>query len=116
MDFDLERFVFERVLNEGESYTTTIRSLSTIVDPTTHGIALLGSLKPDTSSDGLGVPAIVRIERTPLPSFSSGLISTTSPIQRTDIVRSSYASLICRSLDAFVAVCVDVWLAEPFSG
>ena len=30
MDFDLERFVFERVLNEGESCPTTIRVLSTI--------------------------------------------------------------------------------------
>ncbi|KAN0127241.1 HIT-like domain containing protein [Lactarius tabidus] len=70
MDFDLERFVLERVLNE---------------DPTTQTVALLGSLKPDTNSNGLGVPAIVRIERTPLPSFSSGLISRTSSIERTDI-------------------------------
>ncbi|KAH9036546.1 scavenger mRNA decapping enzyme [Lactarius hengduanensis] len=72
MDFNLERFVFERVLNE---------------DLTTQTVVLLGSLKPnsDSDSDGLGIPAIVRIERTALPTFSSGLISTTSLIGSTDI-------------------------------
>lgn len=70
-------------------HVKTIRVLSTIVDPTTQAVALLGSVKSDTNSDGLGVPAIVRIDRTPLPSFSGGLISTTSPIECTDIVRSS---------------------------
>ncbi|KAI9444282.1 scavenger mRNA decapping enzyme [Lactarius indigo] len=71
MDFNLERFVLERVLNE---------------DSTTHAVALLGSFKPnDSDSDGSGIPAIVRIERTALPTFSSGLISTTSLIESTDI-------------------------------
>ncbi|KAH9174679.1 scavenger mRNA decapping enzyme [Lactarius sanguifluus] len=91
MGFNLERFVFERVLNEGGSHSDRITaptySSPANVDPTAQTVALLGSLKPnnDSDSDGLGVPAIVRIERTALPTFSSGLISTTSLIGSTDI-------------------------------
>ncbi len=65
------------------------------VDFATHTVALLGSQKLK-DSDGQRVPAIVRIERTPLPSFSSDLISTTKLIDSTDIVRS----LLCVPVDA----------------
>ncbi|KAI0251928.1 scavenger mRNA decapping enzyme [Lactifluus subvellereus] len=70
MDFELDRFMFERVLNE---------------DPATYSVALLGSLRPPGNSDGQEKTAIVRIERTALPSFSDGLISTVKFIESTDI-------------------------------
>ncbi len=37
-------------------------------------------------------PAIVRIERTALPSFSDGLIATTKLIETTDIVSTLYSA------------------------
>ncbi|KAH9990963.1 scavenger mRNA decapping enzyme [Russula compacta] len=71
MDFELGRFVFERVLNE---------------DSLTHSVVLLGTLpsSPDTP-DGQVKTAIVRIERTALPSFSDGLIATAKLVESTDI-------------------------------
>jgi len=36
-------------------------------------------------------PAILRIERTALPSFSDGLIATTKLIETTDIVSTLYS-------------------------
>ncbi|KAN0111709.1 HIT-like domain containing protein [Russula decolorans] len=73
MDFELDRFVFGRVLNE---------------DPIARSVTILGTLRPtasDISDATEGKPAIVRIERTALPSFSDGLISTTKLIETTDI-------------------------------
>ncbi|KAI9511639.1 scavenger mRNA decapping enzyme [Russula earlei] len=72
MDFQLNRFVFERVLNE---------------DLATHSVALLGTLRPPSSetSYAQGNTAIVRIERTALPSFTDGLIATAKLVGNTDI-------------------------------
>lgn len=73
MDFELDRFVFQRVLNE---------------DPITRSVALLGTLRPtasDISDATEAKPVIVRIERTALGSFSDGLISKTKLIETTDI-------------------------------
>ncbi|KAH9968229.1 scavenger mRNA decapping enzyme [Russula dissimulans] len=72
MDFQLDRFVFDRVLNE---------------DPATHSVALLGTLRSSSSktSDDQTKTAIVRIEKTALPSFSDGLITTTKLVENTDI-------------------------------
>jgi hypothetical protein len=47
---------------------------------------LLGTLKPSATSDDRAKPAIVRIERMALPSFSDGLIATVKLIESTDIV------------------------------
>ncbi|KAH9974044.1 scavenger mRNA decapping enzyme [Lactifluus volemus] len=60
----------ERVLNE---------------DPATHTLVLLGSLKSPDNLVGQGKTAIVRIERTPLPSFSDGLISAVRLLESNDI-------------------------------
>ncbi|KAI0280411.1 scavenger mRNA decapping enzyme [Russula aff. rugulosa BPL654] len=74
MEFELDRFVFERVLNE---------------DPIARSVILLGTLRPTAASDisdaAEAKAAIVRIERTALPSFSDGLIATTKLIETTDI-------------------------------
>jgi len=63
-------------------------------DTTIHSVTLLGTLRP-TASDILDAaeakPAILRIERTTLPSFSNGLIATTKLIETTDIVSSLYS-------------------------
>jgi hypothetical protein len=121
MDFD--RFVFERVLNEGEHHLKSNYILDKRrADPVARSVILLGSLKPtasDISDAAEAKPAIVRIERTALPSFSDGLISTTKLIETTDIV-SSLSLLSCLTLSPLttflVPVCVDARLAEPFGG
>jgi m7GpppX diphosphatase len=66
-------------------------------DPVARSVTLLGTLKPTASgiSDATEAkPAIVRIERTALPSFSDGLISTTKLIETTDIVSSLSTQLL----------------------
>ncbi|KAI0264707.1 scavenger mRNA decapping enzyme [Gloeopeniophorella convolvens] len=70
MAFDLSRFTFERVLND---------------DPAAHSVTLLGILRSPDDSDGQGSTAIVRMEKTALPSFSDGLISAVKIIDSTDI-------------------------------
>jgi m7GpppX diphosphatase len=66
------------------------------LDPATHSVALLGTLRPSPessdTSDGQAKMAIVRIERTALPHFSDGLIATTKLVESTDIVSSSLTS------------------------
>jgi m7GpppX diphosphatase len=99
MDFELDRFVFERVLNEGEPSLLN-KQLSVHpqhhLDPTAHSVVLLGTLRPSSASsdtpDGQAKTAIVRIERTALPSFSEGLIARTKPVESTDIVSSSFTT------------------------
>lgn len=73
----LQKFTFERVLNE---------------DPLTHSLILLGSF-PDPSSNQI-VKAVVRVEKTALkpsdgPSFfgETGLINKMALEESTDIVR-----------------------------
>ncbi|KAI0042788.1 scavenger mRNA decapping enzyme [Auriscalpium vulgare] len=69
--FDLKGFKYERVLNE---------------DPVAHSVVILGTYKPEASEDEAR-PAIVRIEKTALPSFSEDLISHASLIGDTDIYK-----------------------------
>lgn len=89
-------------------------------DPVTRSITLLGTLRPRSSniSDVTEAkPAIVRIERAALPSFSDGLIATTKLIETTDIVSSFLLNyLTLPPLTTFLPVCVDAGLAEPFRG
>lgn len=75
---DLEKFTFERVLNE---------------DPLTHSLILLGSFPRPELSDG-SVKAVVRIEKTALspddgPRFfgANGIIKRVDMEGSTDIVR-----------------------------
>ena len=99
MEFELDRFVFERVLNEGEHHHLTcidrrieLHYRQRHADPIARSVILLGTLRPTTASDisdaAEAKAAIVRIERTALPSFSDGLIATTKLIETTDIVSS----------------------------
>jgi len=63
-----------------------------LADPVARSVTLLGTLRPtvsDISDATEAKPAIVRIERTALPSFSDGLIATTKLIETTDIVSPS---------------------------
>ena len=66
-------------------------------DPVARTIILLGTLRPtasDISDATEAKPAILRIERTALPSFSDGLIATTKLIETTDIVSSLSTQLL----------------------
>ncbi|KAI0317319.1 scavenger mRNA decapping enzyme [Amylostereum chailletii] len=68
---NLENFECQRVLNE---------------DPQTHTVTLLGTLPPPPSSpESPRHLAIIRIEKTALPSFSDTLVSNTKLIESTDI-------------------------------
>ena len=95
MNFELDRFVFGRVLNEGEHHLNTHNRTTFSqrnADPVARSVTLLGTLRPtasDISDATEAKPAIVRIERTALPSFSDGLIATTKLIETTDIVSPS---------------------------
>ncbi|KAI0058633.1 scavenger mRNA decapping enzyme [Artomyces pyxidatus] len=67
--FDIKDFSYERTLNE---------------DPNTRSITLLGSFSSSLIENERD-PAIIRIEKTALPAFSDGLISSVSCIDNTDI-------------------------------
>ncbi|KAI0305152.1 scavenger mRNA decapping enzyme [Multifurca ochricompacta] len=92
-NFEIDHFIFERVLNEGEFNvaSSNLELESTTTDPVNQTVALLGTFRPPSPNpgnlDGQGLTAIIRIERTALPSFSDGLtvISTVKPVGSTDI-------------------------------
>lgn len=64
------------------------RTRRCVVDTLTHSVVLLGTLGPSSpdTPNGQVKTAIVRIERTALPSFSDGLIATAKLVENTDIV------------------------------
>lgn len=55
-------------------------------DPISRSVTLLGTY-PESLSFPTPAPAIVRIEKTALPSFSQDLVGKTKAIERNDIVR-----------------------------
>ena len=101
MNFELDKFVFGRVLNEGEPILTLNRPIephSRHADPATHSVALLGTVKSDIPDAQPAKSVILRIERTALPSFSDGIIASTKLIETTDIVSYLSTHVLCPSL------------------
>lgn len=72
---DLEKFTFERVLNE---------------DPLTHSLALLGTFNPNPNLPDDAVKAIIRIEKTALsPNDGSRFFGANGIVKRVEIEGST---------------------------
>ena len=90
----LQKFRFERVLNEGTCFVGSLLTQLTrpaCTDPVAHSLTLLGTF-PSAEEDGTWSQAIVRVEKSALPAQKASIlvshcIRNVQLMETTDIVR-----------------------------